>query len=153
MRIKRQNIKRQKLSLKRAIDFEYEPVIRKLQNQGYSKREARSIFEDLKRFLWLCAFYPTKSFAPTPRIDIGWHALLEFTETYLSFCRDRLGRFVHHVPKEALPDSLLENCRSCVNCTTATLKPPKGISIVEQTLSLAHHTFGRLSRNWNPYMK
>lgn len=143
-------MKRENPTLKQALNFRYEPVIRKLENKGFSTKEARSLFQDVKKFLWICATNPHKCFVPTEKIDVGWHCLLEFTHAYQEFCSKTLGRFVHHFPEEALPASFAgSRCCSCGGAAGRKIKLPIGISLRDQTLTVARASFGKISKNWN----
>ena len=143
-------MKRDQTVLKKALNFKYEPVIRKLESKGFSKNEARRLFQDVKKFLWMCAKNPKMCFVPSEKIDTGWHCLLEFTHAYQKFCQNTLGCFVHHFPKEALPAAFAgARCASCGAAGGRMIKPPLGISPNEQTLTVARATFGKISENWN----
>jgi hypothetical protein len=60
--------------------------------------EARRIFDDMKRFLWLVSQPGNESIAPVPIVDEMWHTFLAFTVDYARFGRDYFGRMLHHVP-------------------------------------------------------
>lgn len=38
----------------------------------------------------------------TQIVDDAWHAFILDTPAYAEFCRDALGRFLHHRPAEAM---------------------------------------------------
>lgn len=63
--------------------------------------EAKGIFSDTIRFLYLAGATDAANLAPTKAIDMGWHAFLMFTKDYAKFCHDMLGRFVHHAPRRS----------------------------------------------------
>lgn len=50
-----------------------------------------------------CATDPDGHLAPSPLVDVGWHAFLIHTREYAEFCRDVAGQFLHHVPDD--PDT------------------------------------------------
>jgi hypothetical protein len=60
--------------------------------------EARRIFDDMKRFLWLVTQPGNQSIAPVPIVDEMWHTFLAFTVDYARWGRDTFGRMLHHVP-------------------------------------------------------
>jgi hypothetical protein len=62
---------------------------------GVSRLEARRIFGDLMRYLWLTNDEPL---TPVPIVDEMWHAFLMYTHEYHEFCERFFGRLVHHVP-------------------------------------------------------
>lgn len=39
---------------------------------------------------------------PSQAVDVAWHELILSTRQYDRFCRDVLGRFLHHTPAEAM---------------------------------------------------
>lgn len=103
-------------------------VQRLCDKEHMSGEDAAALFEDLKRFLYLCGTSKV-IFGPSDKIDLAWHHFLLFTREYQRFCRAYFGKFIHHNPVEAG-------------------KRPKGVSVIQQTLDAAHHQFGELSENW-----
>lgn len=98
---------------------------------GLDEERASLLFEDTKRFLYLCGSKQKGDFilAPPEAIDLGWHEFLLFTEDYQSFCQSLLGRFIHHRPRR--PED-----------------PPGNGQVLRDTRALALATFGQLSGNW-----
>lgn len=39
---------------------------------------------------------------PSQAVDVAWHEFILFTRNYQSFCKQGIGRFLHHVPAEAM---------------------------------------------------
>jgi hypothetical protein len=39
---------------------------------------------------------------PSQVVDVAWHEFILFTREYRAFCQRGLGRFLHHVPAEAM---------------------------------------------------
>ena len=39
---------------------------------------------------------------PSQVVDVAWHEFILFTRDYRDFCQRGLGRFLHHVPAEAM---------------------------------------------------
>ena len=39
---------------------------------------------------------------PSQVVDIAWHEFILFTRSYEEFCKQGLGRFLHHTPAEAM---------------------------------------------------
>lgn len=71
--------------------------------------EAEALFFETRRWLWLCAtsLHERESGLKPPDLQITgslfwldemWHTFLLFTEPYHDFCRDYLGRYIHHRP-------------------------------------------------------
>jgi hypothetical protein len=81
-------------------------VSRFAKDHGVSIKVARELFDECKRWLWLCAHQaehhpkqePLVLFNEAAPIDAMWHTFLLFTHDYSEFCEKYLGRFVHHVP-------------------------------------------------------
>ncbi|HYF10114.1 MAG TPA: hypothetical protein VD967_00725 [Candidatus Paceibacterota bacterium] len=112
-------------------DYKHPGVVRKLmQNHGMSQEDAEELFEDTKRFLYICGTNPDGSYGPSHEIDKGWHEFLMFTQDYRNFCTQLFGRFIDHRPN--MPDEAVDR------------KRPR------RTLQAAAEIFGaaNLSRNW-----
>jgi hypothetical protein len=113
------------------MKYQNDAVVKRIsKDNGCSYDEAYGIFEDTKRFLYLCG---TKSggLAPSYKIDSGWHAFILHTKDYLDFCTSYFGKFIHHYP----------------NGEGFTAE--KGRGQIDRTLEFAHNVFGELSLNWN----
>lgn len=99
-------------SLKATLTYENDNVIcRFTENFAVDEEEAREIFKDCLKWLWLCAnaAYDRKekveSVPPKLAIDDSlaiidemWHNFLCFTKEYEAFCKRYLGIFIHHSP-------------------------------------------------------
>lgn len=92
--------------------------------------DARELFADTKRYLYLCAV-AGKPLAPPHAVDQGWHEFLMYTKDYQDFCFAHLGKFVHHNPNPMLR--------------------PHAVLRVSDTNKLAIMHFGELSKNWRVY--
>lgn len=102
---------------------------RLMRELGLSAKEARLLFEDVKKFLYLCAISRNKLTPPHP-IDMGWHEFLMYTRDYASFCKKVLGVYIHHVPDPVL-------------------KPVEQKPTAQDTIAFAKEVFGpNLSHNW-----
>lgn len=60
-------------------------------------REARAIFADMLRYLWLVP-RAAHEIGPVPIIDTMWHTFLMFTEDYTRWSRATFGGMLHHIP-------------------------------------------------------
>lgn len=89
---------------------------------GYDEKDARALFEDVKRFLLLGSIVDASP-APSLPIDQMWHAFILFTKDYAEFCA-KTGDFIHHRP---LP-------------STSEHQPP-----IEPTITLMTAVYGELS--------
>ncbi|MFT5036795.1 MAG: hypothetical protein ACI9VM_000360 [Candidatus Azotimanducaceae bacterium] len=59
---------------------------------------AEALEAECRRFLFMAAIVPELEHAPTKPIDDYWHQFILFTRMYKDFCKDIIGRFVHHKP-------------------------------------------------------
>lgn len=65
---------------------------------GWSKRYALRVIEEYKKFIFLCCTTNT-GVTPSDPVDQVWHLHLTYTQSYwIDFCRDTLGREIHHNP-------------------------------------------------------
>jgi hypothetical protein len=115
-----------------ALDYEFPQIIRRYQDKlGLDEAAARLLWEDTKKFLYLCGTNPEAGMSPTLALDDGWHEFLMYTKQYSEFCQTYFGRFVHHVPDDPM-------------------NPPVGRPRVIRTRELAEEAFGieALSANW-----
>ena len=119
-------------SIDRLLAYENAELIARLQNElGIGRVEALALFDDTKRFLYLCGTMPPP-LTPPERIDECWHHFILFTQDYASFCQRYFGRFIHHLPKS--PED--------------TARSDGGV--VRTTLAHARTMFGDpLPANWN----
>lgn len=80
-----------------------------MENYGVTFDEGNEIFEETKKWLWLCA--TSKSIQvnggkapvlfidnPIIIIDEMWHTFILFTREYRNFCLDYFGQIVEHIP-------------------------------------------------------
>jgi hypothetical protein len=83
----------------RALHYENEAVIdRYIRKLGLSRRKARILFMEVKRFLCLHAL-ADGPISPPLKVDEGWHHFILFTEDYKEFCEEFFGAFIHHRPR------------------------------------------------------
>ncbi len=117
--------------LLQVMNYSNESVVKRISKEvNCTYQEASEIFEDTKRFLYLCGVYGG-GFAPALKIDDGWHAFILHTKDYLDFCINFFERFIHHYPNGDNYDK------------------EKGLKEIEHTLEVARLVFGQLSSNWN----
>jgi len=116
-------------SLEAVMAYKFDPLIQRMVDKfQWTEEDAVNCFEDLKRFLYLCAINE-QSMAPSPKIDEIWHDFILFTADYSAFCKGMTGHFIHHRPRRR------DDIPSIRNLGLDTLK-------------LAVATFGTLSNNW-----
>lgn len=83
-----------------ALAYEHPGVVARLvRDYGHTPEQAARLFAELKKFLVLCAATPYPC-SPSAIMDEAWHTFILYTEAYADFCRQHLGRFVHHRPTE-----------------------------------------------------
>jgi hypothetical protein len=68
-----------------------------VKEHGVTEEEAREQFEEIKKFLIVCASDRSRRFAPSKRLDEMWHSFILFTPHYVRF-REMLGGYIHHRP-------------------------------------------------------
>lgn len=118
------------VNLEFVMSFQFDPLVhRMVDKHGWTEANAKQCFEDLKRYLWLCAS-TGKPLVPSKKIDQMWHDFILFTMDYSEFCEVRLGRFIHHRPRRR-DDEV-----------------GQGGTPVGVTLKLAKQAFGTLSKYW-----
>jgi hypothetical protein len=86
-----------------------EVVDRFSRDNGIPEADAKEIFLETKRWLWLCADEMARSgdgigekiplLSEARVIDLMWHTFLLFTSDYARFCQKYFGFFVHHQPR------------------------------------------------------
>jgi len=119
------------IDLDQVLAYQHPTLILRLHDKlGMSEHEAKELFDDLKRFLFLCATHREK-LGPTDRIDEAWHNFILFTKDYRNFCNRLLGKFIEHVP------------------ITQAARSSKDGGTMRTTSRLARQAFGEeLSSNW-----
>jgi len=96
-------------SLRETLAYRNDQVVYKfMERYRLTSREARDIFSEALKWMWLCARAEREPSAPRPLTLIGlrqmgiidemWHTFVLFTPVYEAFCHRYLGRFLHHVP-------------------------------------------------------
>lgn len=91
-------------SLEEVLAYRHEGVARRYAKEhGASLEEAREVFTEMVRFLYLCGQGTSQGqeVAVTPellRLDWMWHCFILFTVDYAAFCEKYFGTFLHHVP-------------------------------------------------------
>lgn len=118
-------------ALNKIMDYEHRGVIsRIMKSLDIDHSEARELFDDTKRFLFLAAI-TGKKISPSKPIDEAWHIFLLFTKDYSDFCVRFFGQMIHHHPFDESEHK--EN----------------KMNNIDMTLQLARFHFGSsLSKNW-----
>jgi hypothetical protein len=114
--------------LDRVLAYENSELVERIKDkQNLSEEAVHAVFDDLKRFLYLCANSPGHH-SPPPAIDSAWHQFILYTKDYAAFCEEMFGRFIHHKP--------------------ASYFQPKTRGGIQRTIEAARIHFGTLSKNW-----
>lgn len=68
------------------------------------KQDIDDILQGLKVYFHLCNKAGKRRMVsmPSQAVDVAWHEFILFTRQYQQFCQQALGRFLHHVPAEAM---------------------------------------------------
>jgi hypothetical protein len=61
------------------------------------------VFRALRDYFQMCQLSGSRMVSmPSQVVDDAWHEFILFTREYDNFCRNGLGRFLHHTPAEAM---------------------------------------------------
>jgi hypothetical protein len=87
----------------KALSYENEEIVASFRkNYGVTDEEARELFEETKKWLWLCGTRPRSMrltvFGPMKLLDEMWHTFILFTREYTEYCLDNYGFYIHHAP-------------------------------------------------------
>lgn len=97
-------------SLEEALDYQNDMLIYKfLESYNISFEEASAIFEETKKWMWLCAKgkellknkeieFPLFIDKSMLMIDEMWHTFILFTKEYQLYCKEKFGFYLHHAP-------------------------------------------------------
>ena len=55
------------------------------------------LLEEVLKFMYLVSVFEIK-LTPSIIVDYGWHEFILFTKVYDKFCKEKLGKFIHHTP-------------------------------------------------------
>lgn len=87
-------------------DYAFHEAIRKHLRQRRPELTAAAeqrVFQGLRQYFRICERAGRRMVAmPSQVVDDAWHGFILFTRAYERFCRRGLGRFLHHVPAEAM---------------------------------------------------
>lgn len=99
-------------TLEKVLAYKNDDVIHKfLSLYKIPYAEAEDIFQETKRWLWMCAKLSSARQAKGPEkvpqaaidramivIDEMWHTFILFTPDYTGFCLNHFGFYIHHLP-------------------------------------------------------
>lgn len=92
-------------SLQRALAYRNDQIVfRFMETYGVTLRDARELFLEAKRWIWLMARSEACG-GPTLiiddrliMIDEMWHTFILFSKEYHRYCETHFGHYVHHAP-------------------------------------------------------
>ena len=68
-----------------------------------SKEQVDRVMYGLREYFAICNTAGRRMVSmPSQVVDVAWHEFILFTRSYEEFCRQGLGRFLHHTPAEAM---------------------------------------------------
>ena len=93
-------------------------------------KDMQKVAEAMKDYFYICNQAKGKMVAmPSEIVDVLWHEFILFTHAYEKFCKQALGRFLHHTPTEAMPQKSLasEGIKRAwrLACAKANINPKK----------------------------
>ena len=87
-------------------DYPFHPAIAHKLDDRYpqlNEQQKSMIFDALRDYFLFCHRAKRRMVAmPSQVVDVAWHEFILFTREYERFCRQALGRFLHHTPTEAM---------------------------------------------------
>lgn len=98
------------VALETVLAYQNQDIIdRYVVDYDATAEDAALLFEDVKRWLWMCAEAKRETAegldVPTPTIfdeqealDDMWHTFILFTPAYVDFCFGNFGTYLHHEP-------------------------------------------------------
>jgi len=88
-------------TLEQALAYQNDQIpLRFMDDWDVSLDEARLLFDDVKRWLWLNSQvdWELTFVGPLGIIDEMFHLFILFTDEYSKYCKDVYGDYVHHIP-------------------------------------------------------
>lgn len=102
--LKKQSFNRRKHFIN---SFQIPVAVGKKVNDHYphlTHEEITEVLKALKVYFHVCNVAGKRFVSmPSQVVDIAWHEFILNTRQYQLFCQKALGRFLHHVPAEAMP--------------------------------------------------
>lgn len=92
--------------MRRLEEFTFQPGIARKLKQTYPQltdAQVTMVMQGLREFFAVALMAKGRMVSmPSKAVDTAWHEFILFTRGYQVFCRDVLGRFLHHTPAEAM---------------------------------------------------
>lgn len=68
-----------------------------------TEQQTAQVILGLREYFQVCNVAGKRMVAmPSQAVDVAWHEFILFTKQYQVFCKQALGRFLHHTPAEAM---------------------------------------------------
>lgn len=84
-------------------DIQFSFTQRLARENGWSPDFARRVVEEYRKFIYLICISAEMQ-TPSEEVDQAWHLHMTYTRDYWQrFCRDTVGREIHHEPTEGGP--------------------------------------------------
>ncbi len=69
-----------------------------------SEDDVKLVGNALRKYFYICSLAGNRSVSmPSHVVDVAWHEFILYTRDYQQFCERGFGRFLHHLPAEAMP--------------------------------------------------
>jgi hypothetical protein len=92
----------------RIEDYQFPARVRQKVHEKYThltSDQVDEVIKGLKTYFQVCNISGKKMVSmPSQVVDVAWHEFILFTRNYEVFCKNALGRFLHHTPAEAMPE-------------------------------------------------
>jgi hypothetical protein len=77
-----------------------------------SDAEFDVVFQELKKYLFICGKANMVVAMLDKRVDALWHEFILFTGEYRNFCRKNLGKFIDHRPNTSSTPTVLGSSKA-----------------------------------------
>ena len=88
-------------SLERVLAYQNDAIPRRmLEDYAIELEASRELFDDIKRWLYLCTTPGLSAtiYGPLVILDVAWHNFVLFTREYTAYCVEHYGYYLHHAP-------------------------------------------------------
>lgn len=87
-------------------NYQFHPAISKKIKNTYphlNDTQLQTVFKGLRDYFHICNLASGRMVSmPSQVVDVAWHEFILFTQEYQQFCQKSQGRFLHHMPTEAM---------------------------------------------------
>lgn len=84
------------------------------ENKFTNNWEYQEAFTEFKKYVALSAFFGKGHGMASEKVDDIWHQFILFTPQYHEFCKEFLGRYMHHNPKTSYTPLEKESTKNLV---------------------------------------